>query len=266
MLEMKQPLETIIQKLETDPLYAIRITDADSFKTICTNKTGAEMIEDSESIEGFFNDLFASGVKSIVIQPRRRNGNTFRDAGNAEKISFAPKDEPKPQNTTYPTSHALTPEVITTGLMGGLNAQAIYHHMDYPKVVARNEKLEFENAALKEKIEQLKEKALEDKFSEAKATGSKDMLQGLMALVPDILTAVGTMKAPPVAQAAAGLAQPEIDLSPVKENLISKVKTSSDAVNHYILLTYEGVDTMKGFGEELEQLLINYKLIETNEP
>lgn len=154
---------------------------------------------------------------------------------------------------------------INQGLMGGLNAQAIYQQMDYHRLLTRNEKLEVENENLKEKIATMKEEALENKYSDAKAQGGKETINALLGALPDVLSAVGNMRGG--AAIASGLAAPvEPEASPVKQNLIDGIRNTSDTVSGYMLLVLNGINTIPGFGPELEKLLINHKLLQENEP
>lgn len=267
---MKQQLDAIINRLATDPYFAVRIFDADTLKVLCTNKTGAQMIESSESIASFFNDVVASGVRSFVIQPRRKNGSSFKDDGPPVRFN-TDVNEPDAQAQTasptlLPAPVVHNPEIMS-GLMGGLNAQMIYSHMDYPRVISDNKELTSENKRLKEKIEEMKEAALENRFSESKAQGNKDMLNGIVDALPAIMSAAGGLMGKGGAAAATGLAVPaEPEASPVKQNLIDGIRDTSDTIAGYILLVLNGINTVPTFGPELEQLLINHKLINQDEP
>jgi len=265
---MKQDLENIIKKLESDPRYAVRIIDAETLSKICINKTGQSMGDEYGSVADFFNDVF-SRTQSVMIQPLLKNGSSWLKSGDVQKITVAP-NEPTQAQALPPTSPtllptpALVPEIMP-GLMGGLNAQAIYQQMDYHRLLSRNEKLEVENENLKEKIATLKEEALENKFSESKAAGNKEMLNGVFGMLPELLTAVGSLKGGGAVPAiAGGLASPaETEASEVKQNLISRVRLTTDAVTGYLLVTLRGIDTVTEFGTDLEELLIKHKLIPT---
>lgn len=264
---MKQQLDNIINRLTTDPYFAVRIVNADTLKPIAANLTGQRMIEENESIEGYFNDMVASGHTSFVIQPRRKNGSSFKDDGQPiridTKIADTAVDTPP---TLLPTPAPVHVPEIMPGLAGGLNAQMIYQHMDYPRVMSENRELTADNKRLKEKIEEMKEAALESKFSDSKAQGSKDMLNGIIEQAPAILAALGSFKGGAAAAIqTTGLAQPVAESSEVKQNLVDGIRNTSDSVASYILLTLRGALNVEGFGAELEQLLIKHKLITTND-
>ncbi|RDI07046.1 hypothetical protein [Flavobacterium sp. AG291] len=262
---MKQQLDNIINRLASDPYFAIRLVNADNLKVIGVNLTGEKMLEEAGSIEGFFNEVVESGTTSFVIQPRRKNGSSWKDDGTVVRIDTKLPDSATAETATptlLPTPPlAHIPEILP-GLAGGLNAQMIYQHMDYPRVMADNRELTAENKRLKEKIEEMKEAALESRFSETKAQGQKDMLNGFIEQMPAILTAVGSLKGGnSAAVQTAGLAQPVPESSEVKQNLIDGIRNTSDSVASYILLTLRGALTVDGFGSDLEQLLIKHKLI-----
>ncbi len=256
---MKQ-IQTIIDSLNNDPFYAIRITNADTMKVIGTNLTGEEMINEHESVEGFFNDLFSS-VQNVIIQPRRKNGSSYKDAGLPQKICTATKETEQTAPIT-PTLTAIPMPVDQMGLMGGLNAMEMsYRHQHFPKLERENEKLKSDNEALKEKIDKMKEEALEARFSESKAEGNKSLISGLMGALPGLISAAASLKnGSPLP--ATGLASPEVDnLSITKQNMIQAITDSSDQVTAYMLVTLKGINTVPEFAEKLEKLLTENNLI-----
>lgn len=259
---MKQ-IQTIIDSLNNDSFYAIRITNADTLKVIGTNLTGDDMIRDHESVEGFFNDLFSS-VQNVVIQPRRKNGSSYKDAGEPQKICTEAK-EPQQTAPITPTLTAIPmPADSLNGLMGGLNAMEVsFRHQHYPMLLRENDQLKTENATLKEKIDTMKEEALEARFSDSKAEGNKDLLSGLMGALPAILTAASSLKGGGVPLPTAGLASPEVEenVSVTKQNMIQAIKGSSDQVAAYMLITLKGINTVPEFAEQLEKLLTENNLI-----
>jgi hypothetical protein len=257
---MKQ-IQTIINSLNNDPFYAIRITNADTLKVIGTNLTGEDLIRDYETVEGFFNDLFSS-VQNVVIQPRRKNGSSYKDAGEPQKICTAAKETQQTAPITPTLTAIPMPADSMNGLMGGLNAMEMsYRHQHFPKLERENDKLKADNEALKEKIDKMKEEALEARFSESKAEGNKSLISGLMGALPGLISAAASLKnGSPLP--TAGLASPEVDnLSITKQNMIQAITDSSDQVTAYMLITLKGINTVPEFAEQLEKLLTENNLI-----
>ena len=271
---MMQQLENIFTRLKTDRgqddgrgraiLFAVTITNADTARLLCRNKTAAEMEAEQGSVEGYFNSLFTAGAKNIVIQPRKKNGSSFIDADPPQTFSFKPKESTMPQTELPTLNHAIpmpTP-AFGGGLMGGLNGiEGAYRYMDYPKLAAENEKLKLENETLKEKLLDMKEAALENRFSADKASGNKEMLTGLMEVFGPIATALITKGA----TAGVGLGAPEpqpehAHLSVVKQELIQAIMINPDMAADFLTKVLHGANTIDGFLGEIEKILLTHNL------
>lgn len=260
---MKQ-LDTIIQKLKKDQYFAVTITDSDSFKNVCTNRLAAQMVEDSGSVENFFNGIVEKGHIEIAIQPRRKNGSSFKDDGPPVKLSLRPKGEQYHEATPMPANSALQPSHVNSpmfGLMAGLNGMDMaYRYQDYPKLERENERLKLENEQHKEKIAELKEELLKRDFSENKAAGNKELISELLGALPGVMGAFASAKG------AAGLngAQAATEqLSENKQMLINALKGQHDGIAYYMNAVLEGMTTNEAFGKELLNLLQTNKLIPT---
>ncbi|MGQ2982117.1 hypothetical protein [Flavobacterium sp.] len=258
---MKPNLNDIIDKLDTDQYYAVRITDADKGTYICTNKTGADMKAESNSVEEYFNALYDKGVRNIVIQPRRRNGSSFVDGGEVFKYSFAseePAHQPEPIAPTQQASYI--PEILPGlgGNYGGLNAlQAQYQMMDYARVVQENKELKEKNDRLSKKKKRLEREALENQFSESKANGQKELVTTLLTTAPALM---GALKGAGVPMPDPGLASPTPNLTHNQQLLIEAIQHNKDYIAEYLLTALNGMRDNQEFGNEFIELLDKHNL------
>ena len=265
---MKQ-LENIIRNLLSDQYYAVTMVNRDTGKTIVRNITGDEMESEAGSVEEYFNRLVIEyGVKSIAIQPRRKNGNNFRDYGMLMTFDLNPATEnpsqppPVPQHQVHQAQVMPTDPFGLAGAFGGLNApMALYHHMDYPKLEAKAVRLEDENTRLKDEITKLKEEALETKWSDAKASGNKEMLKGITDIVAPIAQALILSK---TGGAIHGLGMPvdtiDEELSAVQQELLNLIKETPDHYNSYLSFVVVGMKN-NAFAGDLMKLLQQHNLI-----
>jgi hypothetical protein len=263
-LHQQTKLDPFIARLLQSTYYGVRVTDADTGTPLAANKTAADMVRDFGSIEAFFNDLYTNrGVKNIIIQGRKKNGSSWKPDGDPEKIGFEPVEEPQPAPTHQapPPAQDFQLPGLTGGLMQGLNAQMVYHHMDYPKILAENVAYKAETASLKKEIETLKHDALETKFSEAKATGNRDMLLGIGQMLAPLLQAFAASKMGGGAPEAIGLGNPPGGMSQTKQELMGAISHAPDNICEYLYAIIEGLNLSPEFVKELEALLIKHELI-----
>lgn len=254
-------LENIITKLKSDPFFAVTISNRDNFRQIAVNITGAQMEQRKGSVEDYFNSLFEDGVKNIGIEVKRKNGSTFKSMD--EFVNFTLQDETtaQPAQSIDPTPPAtLIPGFSTPGLMGGLNQMDVtYKFMDYNRVVADNASLKADNKRLQDEVDRLRLAELENKFSESKANGNKEMLTGLLPVIMQALPALlGKAPAPEAAGLGTPVGMPQ--LSEPKAMLIQQLMGQSDAVCDNLYVILEAMTTNAEFANELIQLLEKFQL------
>ena len=257
-----KPLETIIARLKSDPLFAIRVSNAETIKTICANVTAIQMIDKYGGVEQFFNEIVATqGNMSIVIQPRKKNGSSWKDAGAPEAFNFRAKTEPQ-VHQAIPMQSPTLPQPATDifGLMGGMQGEMIHRHFDHPRLVALADKLTMENERLKDQVTELKEAALENKFADSKAAGNKEMLLGIGQLLTPFLGMV-IKPGGGIPDQGLGAVDPTQHLSDVKRELIQAVTNTQDNLNSYLTVILQGMTANTAFGTELLTLLQTHKLI-----
>jgi len=252
-------LTAITDRLAKEDNISASITNGTSFQVVCKNKTGAQMAAESGSVVEWFNTLLSSTPK-ITVQLRRRNGTSQINDGLPIVLTVQPIDQPGLQGLA-PThqAHPISSMDPIQGLMGMIGLKGIFHHMDYPNKEAENTVLKAENVALKEKIMEMKEAALESRFSEDKAAGNKDMLNGIISVLPQLLPLLG--KSAPAAAPGLGMPEPQEDLSESKLILIEAVTANQDFISDYLFAILNGMNTNPEFGKEQIELLKKYNLI-----
>lgn len=166
---MKQELDKIIQKLQTDPMFAISVENIDQSGNkfrIITNATNEMLIAKYGSSANFFESLFKSGVQKIAITPRKQNGTkagkiNYKLAG-ASFPAFEMEFEPK-QNTEIKAydqhSNYQVPAPQLNGA-NGLTGADLHKVYDYQRIQQENSDLKAENKQLLAKNESLKEENL----------------------------------------------------------------------------------------------------------
>ena len=265
---MKQ-LETIIEKLKNDQYFAVTITDTDTFKTVCTNRMAAQMVEEAGSVEKYFNKIVEQGHTQIAINPRRKNGTSFKDDGLPVKLSLRPKGEQYQEATPVASaSPALTmPQTghnPLIGLMAGLNGfDVAYRYQDYPKIITENDKLKLENETLKKEVASLEKEIIQRDFSENKAAGNKELISELLGALPTVMGALAQAKGAPGGLNGTSPAQDTETLSDNKKALVEAIKGQSEGIAYYLCAVLEGMTTSENFSNELLTLLQTHNLIQT---
>lgn len=254
-------LENIITKLKSDPFYAVTITNQQNFRVIGTNLTGAKMGDLQGGVEEYFNSIYDSGVKIIGIEIKRKNGSTFKSMDEFVTITF--QDE-----TTAPTAQPFSPTQPETiipglaapGLHAGLNQMDVtYKFMDYNRVISDNASLKADNKRLQDEVDRLRLADLENKFSESKANGTKEMLTGLLPVLMQTLPALlGKAPVPDAAGLGTPVGMPQVSES--KAMLIQQLMGQSDAVCDNLYVIFEAMTTNADFATELIQLLEKFQL------
>ena len=247
--------------------YAVNVTDTEKLHRIHTKITGDKMAEEYGGVEEYFNYL-AKNYNTVGVELLRKNGSTYRPHSDNGPVIFNFKQkpiqaQPSQEATPNPSYPAPThnPGNIIPGLMGGFGLNGMdmaYKYQDYPKVEAERDKLRDKVEALTERVAELKEELLKKDYSDAKASGNKEVITTLMGSLPDILAAFATKTAAP------GLASPAPaeDISEIKQVLISGIKEQSDTVSQYMRTTLIGITSNTEFATELHSLLSKHKLID----
>ena len=266
-----QKLKNLIHKLNTDKFAAVTIIDNDSNIAVCKNKLSGEIIDEYGTADAFFESLLENGHQNVTVEPKRKNGNTFKYID--EIFTLSPEVEPAPLQATP------TPQAIDTnesefkkkkkkkkknffGLGAGLSMPEVISlnvkASQVDNLLHENRELKDKNARLEEKNSELKEEQLLKKYTADNKKSQNAMLLGVIQQGPAILNSLGLAKSP------AGLNAPSDDnLNEIQKKLLGLIKTNEDSLNHILVNVIETISKKQNpeFEKELTELLIKNNLI-----
>ena len=217
----------IIEGLETDPLYAITVSEVGDSNYIESNATAEVLTTKYGGVAEFFNRLNSQNRTHLIIQVRRSNGSkAFVNKGTPQIINLAPPQQ-QPAPIVLPSATALNGAVqhaqpdygmsMPMGLGMGLSAPDMYYRvMDHPNLQRERDDLKSKNEVLKEQVIELKEKIHEMKFDTSSANAKSERLAGLMETGINALPVIMQMmagNAGVATQAMPGLGNPAQGLS-----------------------------------------------------
>lgn len=258
----QQKLNEIITKLKTDQYYAVQIFDSDTLTNICNNMLGSEMEAEAASVDKYFDEkIYHANIKKFGIKIKRKNGSGWKVVEPVYYFNLSENNNQLMPSETQPAPvHNTQPSPFDMGqLMGGLNIpQVFYQTQHYPTLLQENQDLKVENKELKKTVADLEREALKKEFDINQKANNGDMWMKALDYAPALMAAI--KGSAPGVESDAGLASAP-NVSVVKQQLIQDVQATSDGVSSYMLLALKGINTKDGFGEALEQLLIDHNLI-----
>ena len=250
---MKQELIDIINRFKSSPSVLLTVINKETGQPLVRSISAVRMAEQHGSVEAFFNGLFSQGIRQIIVEERRKFGNTTRSFSTPMTFTLGPKEEePTPQALAVAPAAAIQP-----GLMGmpGLGFPQI---MDLHVRAHDQARLETENKFLKEKNERLeqemaslKEERLADRFSEAKAKGNNEMLLGIVQNLPMLM---GLFKG----NNTSGLQGAEAEVPQIpqgKTALFQAFSQTSEDVDAFMLKVLHLIFENQEFYKELSELV-----------
>lgn len=254
---MKQELIDIINRFKSSPSVLLTVINQETGQPLVRSISAARMEEQYGSVEAFFNGLLGQGIRQIIVEERRKLGNTTRSFSTPKSFTLSPKEEVQAQEEVAAPTPIVATTPIQQGLMGmpGLGFPQI---MDLHVRAHDQARLETENKFLKEKNERLeqemaslKEERLADKFSEAKAKGNNEMLLGIVQNLPALL---GLFKGAP----SAGLQGAEGEIPQLPEGktaLFQAFAQTSAEVDAFMLKVLHLIFEKQEFYKELSELV-----------
>lgn len=263
---MKQ-FESFILKLNTDSYTAVTVYDRDTEAYIYKNMLSENIIAEHNSAEDFFEALYAAGHKKLTLFPKRKNGNSFKIAGDSFDVNFGKQDTEKMERSESTPAKKKKKKKKNNSF--GLGAAEIFDLKlgAYEKerfsreneiLTAKCEKLEAENRAL------LEEK-LQKKFTVEKNEALNATILGGIKQLPLIMKGLG-MNVPDAALGLQGNI-PELEeenLSQVKKDFIQELKTTDDDMVTLMQVIYnkinQNVET-NHFAIDLQELLQKHNMI-----
>lgn len=261
---MKKELIDIINRLKASPSVLISVINKETGQPLARSFSNDKFVEKYGSVEAFFNDLVAQGVTQIIIEERRRLGNTTRSFSTPKTFVLSAKEEPVTEVDTpvqmVPAPMAQVAPLAPLAPMG-LQGLGFPQIMDLHVKAHDQARLETENKFLKEKNERLeqeiatlKEERLENKYSEAKAKGNNEMLLGFMQNLPMLM---GLFKGSP--QGLQGVDDASGQLPPEKAHLFNQLTQTTPEVDSFVLKVLENTYESPAFYQELSDLLKKYE-------
>ena len=254
---MKKELIDIINRLKNSPSILISVINKETGQPLVRSFSADRFVEKYGSVEAFFNSLVSEGISQIIVEERRKLGNTTRSFSTPKTFILGPKEEETPpQDTPEVMPATISPAPLQQQPMGqmGLMGLSFPQMMDLHVKAHDQGRLEVENKFLKEKNEKLeqeiaalKEERLADKFSEAKAKGNNEMLLGIVQNLPMLM---GAFKG----------ADGELPQVPEgKGVIIQEFAQTSPEVDSFMLKILHLVFESKEFYEEVSKLVSKYE-------
>ena len=247
-----QNLDTLIDKLNTDPYSAVSVLDLDTNTFVFRNRTHTQILADFGSAEEFFETLFADGHKRLNLTVKRKNGSTYKADGASFDVNFS-KENQSIQSLQSPVTTDIFPNSFGLGSLDMINL--FVAKGDAQRLHSENEILKATEKENKKLIEELKEERLASKYDTDKSKGTQEMLLGAIQQLPTIMAMVKGV--PPVT----GLASPvENYASPAKQNFAKALQNLDDSTINVLESINNGMNSNIEFTNELAQLLQRHQL------
>lgn len=250
---MRQEFIQLVQKLQTDALAAVSVSNKKNYQELLKSTYGHELIQNYGSVQNYFEKLNQEGHTNLIIQEWRKNGNTKIKKGNPFEVSF---EKPQPTQPTIQTMGNIFQSLNGTGTGLGLGFADIMTLNTNSELKARyeveNEFLKKENKKLEDEVFSLKEKILQSKFDNNNKSATSETINNALAQLPGVLQAIF-----PVKETATALNAPVQNLSEIKSQLQQLLQHTqfSDPMAELLLLVNNKINQEEGFYKKLMKLL-----------
>lgn len=258
---MKQELLEIISRLKSDPLRLISVYYSDN-EAIVRSVSAQKLKEIYGSVEDFFGSLTQETPTTILVEERRKNGSSsilLSAKKSFELIKKMPQPFQPIQNPPVIYHNSLQEGLKAAQSMGLGLPEIMNLHIaanDKVRLETENNFLKKENENLKNEIAVLKEEKLQNKYSQEKAKSSNQMLLGIVQNIPMLLAAFKGDASQVALQGATYEPEPE-EMQGVKAELFSRLETTSEAIDDFMLRVLNGVLTNEDFYIKVSELLKN---------
>jgi hypothetical protein len=257
-------LDLLMEKLNSDQYAGVSVVDLDSNTFLFRNKSHAEIMQEHQGAENFFESLFAKGHKSLELTPKRKNGSSYKVSGASFKVNFSPDTQtvqpqtlpqmqiPQMPQVQQPIFAEPMPNSFGLGTLDIMNLMVSKN--DATRLFTECEILKAENKEQKKLIEELKEERLETKYNSEKSSANQGVLLGALQHLP---TLAGMFNG----GAAAGLAGAvEQFTTPAKKTFATTLQQLDDNVVGVLYNINTGLNTNNEFSVELAELLKKHNL------
>lgn len=254
-------LDLLMEKLNSDQYAGVSVFDLDTNAFLFRNKPHAEIMQEHQSAENFFESLFAKGYKTLELTPKRKNGSSYKVSGASFKVNFSPdtqtvQPQTLPQMQIPQVQQPILAQPIPNSL--GLGTLDIMNLMvsknDATRLYAECEILKSENKEQKKLIDELKEERLETKYNSEKSSANQGMLMGALQQLPAL---AGMFNG----SATVGLAGAvEQFTTPAKKTFATALQQIDDTVVSVLYNINTGLNNNNEFSVELAELLKKHNL------
>ncbi|PWA09517.1 hypothetical protein [Flavobacterium laiguense] len=254
-------LDLLMEKLNSDQYAGVSVFDLDTNAFLFRNKTHAEIMQEHQSAENFFESLFAKGHKTLELTQKRKNGSSYKVLGASFKVNFSPDTQTvQPQSLSQMQIPQVQQPIFAEPMQNsfGLGTLDIVNLMvskgDATRLYTECEILKSENKEQKKLIEELKEERLATKYNSEKSSANQGMIMGALQHLPAL---AGIFNG----GATAGLAGAvEQFTTPAKKAFATTLQQLDDTVVSVLYNINTGLNTNNEFSVELAELLKKHNL------
>ena len=260
-------LDLLMEKLNSDQYAGVSVVDLDRNTFLFRNKSHAEIIQEYQSAENFFESLFAKGHKTLELTPKRKNGSSYKVSGASFKVNFSPDTQtvqpqslpqmqiPQMPQVQQPIFAEPMPNSFGLGTLDIVNLMV--SKGDATRLFTECEILKSENKEQKKLIDELKEERLATKYNSEKSSANQGMLMGALQHLP----ALAGMFNGGAGAGIAGLAGAvEQFTTPAKKAFATTLQQLDDTVVSVLYNINTGLNTNNKFSLELAELLKKHNL------
>ncbi len=258
---MNPDFNNIVHRLKTNKKFCIEVKDhttGDAIVPVNDRVDGAVLIEKHGSIEQFFSELQAKGIKKIQIQLHKKHGNACVREGIAYDFELGVKEEHSTaiKNDTMPVQGLGTPEAFGLGMPEMINLHVDRSMLHVARQELSNEKqkterLEKENKELEEKVRQFERSQDTKEFWGGMVKEAVPALAGIFTNMKGLGTPVN---------------EPKTVHTELQGKLIQVLEQAQGMTDEQLMAAYY---VLEGYGKknedfinELQQLLVQHNFIE----
>ena len=258
----------LINQLNTDKFCACNIYDNDTNVFIHRNITHLQILNKFETAEDFFENLKEKGHENLTIQPRRKNGNNFKDDGNEFKISSVVEakkmEETKvdrlPEKKKKKKKKSKSKDLLGLGMADIFDLKVQARERD--NFEKQLDKVTKERDVIQEKYDVIKEEQLLTKYTVQKSDSFNNTLGAAIKQLPLIAQSFGYGANAPGLSGAEN--QDDQDLSEVQILMIDTVKLLDNdtlTILQSIANKFFDPENEADFFEDLRKVLETHKMI-----
>ena len=268
---MKQELENLIDKLNTDKLYCVTVYDRDLRTNVHRNLMHQEIKDTFSCAENLMEDLHKKGHVNLTFHPKRKNGSSFKVVEPSFDVRFGVEKQVKKmdlESTVVKPKKKKKKQIKGSPNIFGLNAMATMELMMRSKEA---DKLEKENEELKTKYKDVKSilKTLQEENLQKKYTAEKNdqlystIKDGLKSL-PVVMKGLGYDVPVPTGLNASATDNDE-NLTQLQKEWFDIVRGTEDGMLQILKAIHVQLNTPMEkniFATDLQKILVKHKLIQ----